>query len=270
MVGVMDLGLTVWDSGSTRPLTGWVPDSARVPDRAVPPPPPRPVSVAEPLAYGGGYAPQRSRGAVLSAILALHVLAIGALMTARYHAAEPHLQQRVTSFSIQEPPPPPPLDPLPPEPSVQPVSAPIAAPVVAVDIPRQVQVQAVLPEAVRPTVAPVALVVNTAAPPAPARPAQAAPAPVVPPDFTAAQLRNPGPAYPFLSRRAREEGVVLLKVLVGTDGRAARLEIEDSSGFERLDDAALKTVGKWRFVPASQAGQPREAWVLVPITFSLG
>jgi protein TonB len=112
--------------------------------------------------------------------------------------------------------------------------------------------------------------VNNVAPPVPAQPAPAAPAPIVPPDFTAAQLRNPGPAYPYLSRRAREEGVVLLKVLVGTDGRAARLEVEESSGFERLDEAALKTVGKWRFVPASQAGQPREAWVLVPVTFSLG
>jgi len=264
MMGAMDLGLTDWESGSACPLTGWAPDLAGTPAPDLPPPSrPAPPS-------GGGYAPRRNRGAVLTGILALHVLAIGALATARYQASKEDRPQRVTSFSIQEPPPPPPIEPLPPEPAVQPVSAPIAAPVVELEIPRDVQVQAVRPEAVRPTVAPVALVVNTAAPPAPSRPAQAAPAPIVPPDFTAAQLRNPGPAYPFLSRRAREEGVVLLKVLVGTDGRAARLEIEDSSGFDRLDEAALKTVGKWRFVPASQAGQPREAWVLVPVTFSLG
>jgi protein TonB len=265
MMGVMDLGLMDRESGAPRSLTSWAPDPVPAPIRPGPPPP------AEELQAGGGYAPQRSRGAVLAAILALHVLAIGALATARYQAVGSDRQQRVTSFTIQEPPPPPPLEPLPAEPAVQPVSAPIAAPVAAIEIPRQVEVQAVRPEAVRPEPMPVAQVVNQALPaPTPARPAPAAPAPILPPDFTAAQLRNAGPAYPYLSRRAREEGVVLLKVLVSTEGRAARLEIQESSGYARLDEAALKTVGKWRFVPATQAGQPREAWVLVPVTFSLG
>ncbi|RKF23577.1 energy transducer TonB [Altericroceibacterium spongiae] len=97
-----------------------------------------------------------------------------------------------------------------------------------------------------------------------------APVPVTPPDFSAAQLNNPGPSYPYLSRKAKEEGVVVLRVLVSAEGRAKSLRIEETSGFDRLDKAALKTVKKWRFVPASQAGNPREAWVLVPITFSLG
>jgi len=227
-------------------------------------------SVSEPHPRGG-YAPEPSRGAVLATIVALHIVAIGALATARYQASDVNRQPRVTSFAIQEPPPPPPVEPLPSEPAIQAVSAPIAAPVTAIELPREVPVQAVQPEAVRPAITPVTVVVNDTLPTRiPAKPAPAAPAPIVPPDFSAAQLRNPGPAYPYLSRRAKEEGVVLLKVLVSTDGRAAKLEIEESSGFERLDDAALKTVGKWRFVPATQAGQPREAWVLVPVTFSLG
>ncbi|MXO64965.1 TonB family protein [Altererythrobacter endophyticus] len=95
-------------------------------------------------------------------------------------------------------------------------------------------------------------------------------APITPPDFSAGQLNNPGPAYPYKSRKAHEQGVVLLKVLVSTDGRAKTLQIQESSGFGRLDREAMKTVRKWRFVPASQAGKPREAWVLVPVTFSLG
>jgi protein TonB len=264
MMGVMDLGLMDRESGPARSMEGWVPDAAAVPVGA------EPVPSHTTPALNGGYAPQRSRGGVLALILALHVVAIGALATARYHSREPDPQQRVTSFAIQESPPAPPLEPLPPEPAVQPVSAPIAAPAPVIDIPRAVEVQAVRPEAVRPTIAPVGQVVNNVAPPAPARPAPAAPAPIVPPDFSAAQLNNPKPAFPFLSKRAREEGVVLLKVLVSTEGRAARLQVEESSGFERLDEAALATVRKWRFVPATQAGQPREAWVLVPVTFSLG
>jgi len=264
-MGVMDLGLLERESRREYPLTNPIPDPVSGPVW------PSSQHPQPELPSGGGYTPQRSRGTVLAVIVALHVVAIGALATAKYQAYRADQQPRVTSFAIQEPPPPPPLEPLPPEPAVQSVSTPIAAPVVAIEVPRQVEVQAVRPEAVRPTIAPVALVVNEAPPaPAPAKPASAAPAPIVPPDFKAAQLRNPGPAYPFLSRRAKEEGVVLLKVLVSTDGRAAKLEIEESSGFDRLDDAALKTVSKWRFVPATQAGQPREAWVLVPVTFSLG
>ncbi|MXP25049.1 TonB family protein [Altererythrobacter indicus] len=106
---------------------------------------------------------------------------------------------------------------------------------------------------------------------APAAPAASppAPAPIVPPDFSAGQLNNPGPSYPYLSRKAKEQGVVLLRVLVSADGRAETLKVEKTSGFDRLDKAALATVKKWRFVPASQAGKPRQAWVLVPITFSL-
>ena len=113
---------------------------------------------------------------------------------------------------------------------------------------------------------PVAVVAAPA--PAPAA-APAPPAPVTPPDFNAAQLRNPGPAYPYLSRKAHEEGVVMLRVRVTTAGRPGEVRIDSSSGFERLDKAALDTVRKWRFVPARQAGNPVEAWVLVPITFSL-
>lgn len=261
-MGVMDLGLLDRDSGPARPFVGREPFPAETPVRALRSAPPA-------LSTGGRYTPKQSRGAVLAVIVALHVVAIGLLASARYHAEARDRQERITSFAIQEPPPPPPLEPSPSEPAAQPVSAPMVAPAAAIEIARSAEVQAVRPEAVQPTLAPVAVVGNAMPAPAPARPAPAAVAPVVPPDFSASQLRNPGPAYPFLSRRAREEGVVLLKVLVSTHGRAARLEIDKSSGFERLDEAALKTVAKWRFVPASQAGQPREAWVLVPVTFSL-
>lgn len=95
-------------------------------------------------------------------------------------------------------------------------------------------------------------------------------APVVPPDFSADQLNNAGPRYPSASRRAHEEGTVMLKVLVSPDGRAQDLMVATSSGFARLDDAALATVKRWAFVPARQAGRPVSAWVLVPVTFELG
>jgi protein TonB len=107
-----------------------------------------------------------------------------------------------------------------------------------------------------------------AAPPAAAR--GGGDAAVTPPDFSADQLNNPGPRYPAASRRAREEGTVMLKVLVSPDGRAQELAVQTSSGFKRLDEAALATVRRWAFLPAKKAGQPVPAWVLVPVTFALG
>lgn len=95
------------------------------------------------------------------------------------------------------------------------------------------------------------------------------PPPVIPPRFDADYLDNPAPAYPPISRRMGEQGRVLLRVYVNADGRAAQVEIRESSGFERLDKAARTTVQHWRFVPAKQGDKGVAAWVLVPISFSL-
>jgi protein TonB len=105
-----------------------------------------------------------------------------------------------------------------------------------------------------------------------AAPAPAAPAPaaVVPPNFVAAYLNNPGPHYPRASIRAREQGTVMLLVRVGADGRAGEVNVDVSSGYPRLDTAAVDVVlRRWRFVPARQGDRAVEAWVRVPITFEL-
>jgi protein TonB len=47
------------------------------------------------------------------------------------------------------------------------------------------------------------------------------------------------------------------------------VEVKQSSGFIRLDDAARSAVERWRFVPAKQGGEAIEAWVLVPLHFTL-
>jgi protein TonB len=120
------------------------------------------------------------------------------------------------------------------------------------------------------------------APPEPPRPAEAAtvatapspivvalPPPVVSPRFDAAYLDNAAPSYPALSRRMREQGRVVLRVLVTPAGSAERVELRASSGSTRLDGAALETVKRWRFVPARQGAEAVSAWVLVPISFVL-
>ena len=87
--------------------------------------------------------------------------------------------------------------------------------------------------------------------------------------FDAAYLHNPHPAYPPVSRRMGEEGKVLLRVRVTPDGRAAAVNVEKSSNFERLDEAARQSVALWRFVPAKRGDEAIEATVIVPIVFRL-
>lgn len=92
---------------------------------------------------------------------------------------------------------------------------------------------------------------------------------IEPPRFGAAYLNNPAPNYPPLARRLGEQGRVLLKVLVSENGLAESVQLDTSSGYEKLDRAAMEAVKKWSFIPAKRSNQPVSAYVLVPVKFSL-
>lgn len=113
-----------------------------------------------------------------------------------------------------------------------------------------------------PVAAPVA-----ATPPAP--PAPPAPPKVELPSSDADYLQNPKPAYPAISKRLGEQGKVVLRVLIGADGLPQKAEIKQSSGFDRLDQAALTTVMRWRYVPGKRGGIPETMWFQVPLNFVL-
>lgn len=89
------------------------------------------------------------------------------------------------------------------------------------------------------------------------------------PRFEAAYLHNPRPAYPVLSRRLGEEGRVLLRVRVSAEGHPVAVDLEKSSNFERLDEAARAAVSHWRFIPSRRGNEAVEGAVIVPIVFRL-
>ena len=68
------------------------------------------------------------------------------------------------------------------------------------------------------------------------------------------------PEYPSASRRMEEEGTVALRFLVGVDGKIVQSEVEKSSGFKRLDEAARAALSKCQFKPATVDGKPEQAW----------
>jgi protein TonB len=78
------------------------------------------------------------------------------------------------------------------------------------------------------------------------------------------------PPYPAASVRFGEEGTVTIELRVGTDGRVRESRLLRSSGFPRLDAAALaEALRAWRLKPASVDGTPVEAWHAVRVSFRL-
>lgn len=92
---------------------------------------------------------------------------------------------------------------------------------------------------------------------------------IAPPVADASAAQNRAPVYPLLSRKKKEQGTVLLKLLVKADGTVGSISVQHSSGYPRLDQAALNAVKSWRFVPATQQGQALDYWYEMPMTFAL-
>jgi len=207
-----------------------------------------------------------SRATGVAAAVGLHALAAAVLLS--YEPARTALLATAPIMVDWIAPPRP--EPKPPEPpAVPPKPRPVAKPT-----PRPVEqppLVTAVAQAPSPIIAPEQPAEPPPAPPPPepaAAPVQA-PVAVTPPIFSADYLENPPPGYPLLSRRAGEQGRVLLRVLVNVDGRADEVQVHTSSGHWRLDDSARRTVGGWRFVPARRGPLAVPAWVLIPISFRL-
>ncbi|MEG2805792.1 TonB family protein [Stenotrophomonas sp.] len=197
-----------------------------------------------------------------STALALHILALMLLLIPAAYVAAPAKSERITARWVVDPPkppdPPPMIEPLPKTPPV---------------VTRQVTPPQSLPP---PTAADTdTFAVQPLQAAEATTPTLAVPVPTPPPsgagEGVQLQYRNaPPPAYPIAALRNHEQGTVLLRVRVETDGSASSVVIERSSGSRALDTAARQQVLRhWRFVPAKVDGQLVPADGLVPVSFSL-
>lgn len=89
------------------------------------------------------------------------------------------------------------------------------------------------------------------------------------PSSKASYLNNPPPVYPAISQRLGEQGQVMIRVLISKEGKATQGEIAQSSGYLRLDQAALETVLLWRYLPGIRDGIAQDMWFTVPINYRL-
>ncbi|MDZ7918581.1 energy transducer TonB [Rhodoferax sp.] len=225
--------------------------------------------------------PSMSRNTtIVISVIALHVAVLWAMQTGLLRRVAEAVVPAEILVEIMAPPAPPAPKPKPqPQPKVQ-VKAPTPKPVAPTPTPPVAQPAptplAIAPSATAPApsaAAPTAVAGATTS----ANSGSTSNAPVAPPappkvempSSDAAYLNNPKPQYPALSKRLHEQGKVVVRALIGTDGQASQASVKTSSGFERLDQAAVNTVLKWRYVPGKRGGVPEAMWFDVPVNWVL-
>ena len=92
---------------------------------------------------------------------------------------------------------------------------------------------------------------------------------ILAPDAGIAVLQRVMPRYPVESMQAGEEGGTILQVLVDEKGQASDVRVARSSGYERLDEAAVSAVSRWKFAPSTQGALPVSAWGELELRFNL-
>jgi periplasmic protein TonB len=214
---------------------------------------------------------------IVSSVVLFHIAALWAMhMGLLQRVVEVVVPVMAISQAEPSPPPPKPPEPVkPPEPpkltpppkTPQPVLTPPPTP--QPPAPATPEPPAVLAAPTASVTAPVVPAAAPAPPPPAPPPPPAAPAKVELPSSKADYLHNPPPDYPRMSKRLGEQGKVVLKVLIGTDGAPQKVELVTSSGFERLDKSALDAAMRWRYVPGKRGGVAEAMWYQVPIQFTL-
>ncbi len=79
----------------------------------------------------------------------------------------------------------------------------------------------------------------------------------------------PRPVYPSLARSRKQQGKVIVRVLIGAQGQISSINVQQSSGFDALDEAAIRAFAPVRFKPYLENGVPLERIADIPIEFLL-
>lgn len=190
-----------------------------------------------------------SRRVAALVVVALHLLAIYALTQLTYGSRQP-TQLKALQVAIVAEERTPDREILPPPPTI--ATSPVMVDMPLISLPNLPEPQSAITVALR----------------TPSRPAPSATA--LPKLISAVEyIRQPLPQYPLASRRLREEGLVMLRVLIDERGKAVQIELHRSSGHERLDRAACEAVAHAKFKPYIEDGVAQLAFALVPIEFTL-
>ena len=76
--------------------------------------------------------------------------------------------------------------------------------------------------------------------------------------------------YPLRAKAKEIEGFVKLSLLIGQDGMVKQVKVIEASPPGIFDNAAVRSVKRWKFSPAMFNGKPVSTWVNLPVRFELG
>jgi protein TonB len=201
--------------------------------------------------------PDPSRSVALLAVIVIHAAGIGGLLAATVTTRHAVPDTVIRASLLPEAPTPADPDPsLPPPREWQPVLPDMSIPHVALEPSTAI------------TLPPPATTALVAAP-APRPESADGTAPPLLDAQAVGYLVPPAPRYPPASRRLREEGEVLVRVLIDAEGRPREIDVLRSSGHTRLDEAAIEAVRAALFRPYVAEGRARAAYVRVPVEFAL-
>lgn len=215
-------------------------------------------------AYGEN---KRPNVAALATSIAIALLAITAVMSGHVPLPKVH-SERLQVMNLQAPPPPPP-----PAAQPQPQETPKPQQIVLPPTPLPSQPDAPRIHAIvsaQPSPPPAAVSETASASPVTSA-ASPSPTPSIEQagDLSASMISAAPPRYPQESRRKREQGTVVLSVLLDVDGSVASVSVAQSSGHARLDQAALSAVRRWRWSPTRRHGAAVQVKGVVEIPFVL-
>ncbi|NDA72843.1 MAG: energy transducer TonB [Betaproteobacteria bacterium] len=105
------------------------------------------------------------------------------------------------------------------------------------------------------------------APPAP--PAPAAPPPSYPASIDSKTCSNSDEFYPRQSRQLNETGTVVLRFVVEANGSLSSVDVEKSSGYRRLDQAARKLLETCKFKPGMVSGKLEKSSATLEVVWKL-
>jgi protein TonB len=201
-------------------------------------------------AYGASRKPNWPAILLIAALHAVTFIALVKFDVIQIHKKPPPLKV----FDVVEIAPPPAVEPPKPQPRAEPI-----VPLVTTPTP---MVQTITPP-------PPIVVAPPPSKPAPIVAPAAPPAPMSVDNLEDRMIAGNPPRYPMESRRKKEQGTVVLRLVIGTDGRVEEVSIAQSSGFDRLDQAALQAARSWRWQPMTRGGQPVQVRGVMSIPFVL-
>ena len=213
--------------------------------------------------FGSGYGAAQPRPVALLLVVVLHALALTVLLTQKMLLPPDKAPEAMLVVNVPLPlrlAPPPDVD----LPDVRLEVPDVVVPPPMIEIARET-VPAITARLAEPAPAPVAPAVVPAA-----MVGQLAPAgPPALQTLPATMLEAVPPRYPLESRQRREQGTVVLDVLLSPGGTVEKIAVHSSSGSPRLDKAALDAVRRWRWSPSLRNGVAVAVRGLVEIPFVL-